>query len=236
MKFIPKLFNTEMVIALLNGTKNQTRRIKGLEKLTNYYFQSLVHHATGTFTFVENGNYNPTEADVVLVNPPANVGDVLWVRENFYAAENFNNWSIKQLFECKTSIYYTSDRRNNAIEKPLHPGKNRPSIHMPKKACRLFLEVTEVTVERLNDISESDAINEGIEDMLLNVDTTATAYRNYLATYKDLQKDHWSHVANNAVESYMSLWQKINGINSWNENPWVWVIKFKKIDKPNNFI
>lgn len=228
MKFIPKLFNTEMVIALLNGTKNQTRRTKGLEKLTNHYFQSLVHHATGQFTFVENGNYNPTEDDIVKVNPPAKIGDVLWVRENFYASANFNNWTIKQLFDCKTPIYYTSDKKNNnTVEQPLHSGRIRPSIHMPKEACRLFLEVTEITVEQLNNISESDAINEGIHMTWISNNPNECKFKNYIQDARG---------SLNAVQSYKSLWQKINGPKSWHDNPWVWVIKFKKIDKPESFI
>lgn len=106
---------------------------------------------------------------------------------------------------------------------------------MPKDVCRIFLKCVSVHAERLQDIDEQSAINEGIEDMLLNVDTPATAYRNYMTTYKDLQKDHWSHVANDAIESYMTLWQKINGVESWNENPFVWVYKFERIERPNDF-
>jgi hypothetical protein len=113
--------------------------------------------------------------------------------------------------------------------------KWKPSLFMPKEACRIFLKCTSVRIERLHDITEQGAINEGIENFFLDDVTTATAYRNYMTTYKDLQKYHWSHVANDAVESYMTLWQKINGKESWDENPHVWVYKFERVERPDDF-
>jgi hypothetical protein len=231
MKFIPKLFNTEMVIALLNDTKNQTRRTKGLEKLTNHYFQSLVHHATGQFTFVENGNYNPTEDDVIKVNPPANIGDVLWVRETFVTGLEMYDGSFvyDEHGDYKHKTWYKADNDldnwyDGNSDFPTDKIPWKPSLFMPKQACRLFLEVTEITVEQLNNISESDAINEGIE--VLGYDE-GTVYKDYINLHSE---------TNDPILSYHTLWQKINGINSWNKNPWVWVIKFKKIDKPESFI
>src|SRR5690606_12741672 len=81
---IPLLFQTEMIKANMEDRKTMTRRTKGLEKLTNHYFQSLVHHATGRYTFVENGNYSPKDEDVVEIKSPyGKPGDLLWVRETF---------------------------------------------------------------------------------------------------------------------------------------------------------
>jgi hypothetical protein len=96
----------------------------------------------------------------------------------------------------------------------------KPSIFMPKAACRIFLEITDVKVERLQDISEEDAINEGVELLPNN------RYKYYLSEYFDCI---------NAVHSFQTLWKSINGAESWEANPFVWAIEFKQITKPENF-
>ncbi len=155
---------------------------------------------------------------------PGKVGDIIWVRETFCNDERGSESGEDDCFYYKADMAYD-----------IWLGCWKPSLFMPKKACRLFLEVVSVSVERLKDIDEQGAINEGIEDMLLNVDTPANAFRNYMTTRKELEKDHWSHVANDAVESYMTLWQKINGKDSWDLNPFVWVYKFRSIPLPTDF-
>lgn len=201
MKHIPILFSTEMVKAIEKGTKTQTRRTKGLQKITNHYFQSLVHHATGKFTFVKNGNYSPREDDIIEVKCPyGQVGDVLWVRESFIKDGN------SYLHKAQHTIV------GNHI-------KWKPSIHMPKEACRLFLKITDIRVERLQDINDNDAKLEGIVwnpgiEWICEPPLITNAY----------------------IALFKKLWQSINGEESWNSNPWVWVISFEKTDKPENFL
>ena len=96
--------------------------------------------------------------------------------------------------------------------------KWKPSIFMPKEACRLFLEVTDIRVERLQDISEEDAISEGIERLKPDGDLS---YKSYAVDYDACVFP---------IVSYQTLWQKINGKESWDENPFVWVIEFKKLE------
>lgn len=111
-------------------------------------------------------------------------------------------------------------------------GRWRPSIHMPRWASRITLEITGVRVERLNDISHEDAGREGIHTEVW--DQTVVA-RNYAAEDEFFQ--FWSESMPHYVEmnelfrvSFHSLWQSIYGEESWQANPWVWVIEFKRIE------
>lgn len=102
----------------------------------------------------------------------------------------------------------------------------RPIFFMPKHACRIFLKIKSIRVERLQEITEADAIAEGVKDDgffegLYN-------YYNYLLKVFIFKK---------ARDSFMSLWQKINGNGAWNlNNPFVWVYEFEKIERPNDFL
>ncbi len=181
----PILFQTEMVQAILEGRKLQTRRaIKD--------------------DILQENKYPYDEEFVKLtVNPKYFAGDILWVRETF----------------AKGVSKYVYKADNHEL-----PLKWKPSIFMPKSACRLFLEITDVRIERLQDISEQDAVKEGIKParMILN----SQQYTDYMGEYRDY---------NNPINSFRSLWQSINGSDSWNKNPYVWVIDFKRVDKPENF-
>jgi hypothetical protein len=121
--------------------------------------------------------------------------------------------------------------------------KWKPSIHMPKEAARLFLQITSIGIEPLIDISEADAIAEGVEDIYAMTDVKEHCYKNYMhgkdeRTGKALPIDEvcgWDVIADNATHSFKTLWQRINGAASWQANPYVWRIEFKRIDKPENF-
>jgi len=198
MEFRPILFSTPMVQAILNGTKFQTRRvIKGIDQLEGAYFQTLVQHATGRITF---SSLNVDYA-IEVKCPYGQVGDVIWVREKHRALVNCQDNSF-------ASWSYYSDMPKEFHEQ--FPKKWTPSIHMPKTACRLFLKIKEIRVERLQDLSRGDAMGEGCP----------------FPNMADGQ---------NPKDWFAQLWQSINGEQSWNENPWVWVIEFEKIEKPENF-
>jgi hypothetical protein len=111
---------------------------------------------------------------------------------------------------------------------------------MPKSACRTFLKIKGIKVERLNDISPGDACDEGVE--YWNVDwgeleggELIADYKNY--TWKDDERypDYNFPTFANPVDSFRTLWQSINGHESYNENPWVWCLTFERIEKPENF-
>lgn len=223
MNFYPILFSTEMVESILLGIKTMTRRNKNLEKINkqpnNYYFQSLVHHATGKFTFVHVAIDNPTQSDVIEVKCPyGKVGDVLWVRESFY----------EPIFEgMNGKYYYKAD-----LEKQGWNFKWERSIHMPKSACRIFLQITNIRVERLQDITEEDAIAEGVK-----LHESGTHYLNYYDQKHRVTQ--FIYNCKKAYDSFRFLWYIINGKRdepfAWFKNPWVWVIEFEKIEKPIEF-
>jgi len=183
MKYIPILFSTPMVSAILDGRKTMTRRKTKLQP-----------------------------------------GDVLWVRETF--ANNDDN---------TVGWFYKADYPNLKIP------KWKPGIHMPKEACRIFLKVTGVKVERLQDISPMDAVNEGVEyydidHYALKGGELIADFKNYTWVDDQNYEDYHFPTFTNSIDSFRSLWQSINGVESWNENPWVWCISFERIEKPENFI
>lgn len=98
----------------------------------------------------------------------------------------------------------------------------KPSIFMPKDACRIFLKLTKIRIERLNDITEADAIAEGIERDIFKIDSILTMCFKIYGS-----KNSWDE---NPINSYWSLWEQINGKKSWLKNPFVWVYEFERTD------
>lgn len=137
---------------------------------------------------------------------PYNVGDVLWVRETFTEVQG-----IKFL--------YKANSEHQAM-------KWKPSIFMPKEACRIFLKVKLIRVERLQDISEEDAIAEGV--VLISNLHGRNNYKRY-----DM-KDKFGTF--NPIYSFLTLWEFINGRASWTSNPFVFVYEFEQIEKPLDFL
>lgn len=191
MKISPILFKTEMVQAILEGRKTMTRRTKGLDKVNEepreWNYLSMSYDKA---IFYNDKNY---DVEINIKSRYGNPGDVLWVRETFRDIEQ--DYGIPR-YEYK------------ATEKINLTDKWKPCLFMPKKACRLFLEITSIKMQRLHNIHFIDALNEGMASVLENED---------------------------AVTKFHKLWQKINGEKMWANNPWVWVISFKQIQKPDNF-
>lgn len=190
MKERPILFSTPMVQAILEGRKTQTRRVVKQKHLP------FVENLLGGFL---NGKWNQRPL------PYGKKGDHLWVRETFTKIE-------------PNILLYRADEMFDGMEAGDFGWSWKPSIFMPRAASRITLEVTNVRVERLQDISEADAVAEGIEK-LGNI--LLWTYKNYSDAPKNRQLS--------AVESYQTLWESINGAGSWNLNPWVWVVEFRRI-------
>jgi hypothetical protein len=200
----PILFSTEMANAILEGRKTQTRRIvrkqphgagEWVRALTSWLFP----------------NVNPY---IKLKCPYGQPGDRLWVRETWAA----NPW--KYLGGC--SYIYKSDYekvpKNEIGTSYPQIDKWKPSIFMPREACRILLEVTDVRVERLQHISEEDALAEGVQpNCLPRISKTGSGEIFYP------EGDY-------PTEHYERLWESINGRGSWEKNPWVWVVSFKRIE------
>ena len=165
--FRPMIFSTPMVQAILEGRKTQTRRImKHQPPLGNYKFGINVTGTrckeNGLFHWIgidEEMEYKVTDSDQPYFKCQVNIGDIIWVRETF-STGNIENGK-------HTGFRYKADDESFNV-------KWKPSLFMPKKACRLFLEITDIRIERLNDISESDAEKEGINLVDYN------CYENYL--------------------------------------------------------
>lgn len=199
----PILFSTPMVKAILNGKKTQTRRIIK-DKTALEWLNGLF---MPQYVASRENRFSPYGYDK----------DLLWVRETFLLDEEEGAYLFKA----------DMDQHNIDYLK----GEWKPSIHMPKAACRLWLEIVDVRAERLQDISEHDAIEEGV---LSYTDVTGTRYKDYLTDpsgYGD--PDHDFPTVGTAVESYATLWEKINGPGSWAKNDWVWVVEFKRAKNPN---
>ena len=212
-KFKPILFSTPMVQAILEDRKTQTRRIiKPQPSLIN----DNIH-----FNF-EKEYYLTKEQ--LLKKAPIQPGNVLWVRETWFPTR----FDYKYLLAMGANghIKYRAD--GDYDPKKDCVGRSwKPSIFMPKEACRIFLEVTEVRVERVQDISEDDSKAEGIRG-IYNV-----VPKNHNDCWLDYTHGHRGF--DSPVHSFRSLWLSINGQESWEASPWVWVYEFKRIEKPSNF-
>lgn len=209
----PVIFSTPMVKSLQNNTKLMTRRILKPQP-TNHYFQSLVLHATGRYQFAPNdGNYSPTEKDILEVKCPyGKKGDLLYVRERFRVNPIPTGYPYH--YYADDDVYTDKDSE-----------RWKPSIHMPKAAARIWLRITNIRVERLQNITDADALKEGIE-IELNAQGQ-TRYKDYASV-----TTHWVK----PTSSFQSLWASINGVDSWDENPWIWVIEFERIDKNTMYL
>lgn len=229
----PILFSGAMVRALLAGSKTQTRRVvKGLEYDADmlggvYMFNPPKGMGSDTaFAYCKN----PAASTLLLATCPyGQPGERLWVRETIYAHPAFSSAGAKAGL-C--GGLFTAEGENCAFRGYVADGgytkpfKQIPAIHMPRAASRLLLEITAVRCERLQNISEADAVAEGIEPVFCPTLTVpAKKWKNYQGrAYCDGMN------LNHATESYQTLWASINGPDSWAANPWVWVVEFKVVE------
>ena len=221
MKFKPILFKTVIVRAILEGRKTQTRSIIKFKSLDPAAVGAVHPDGSGKGWIAWQPGKNVTPEDTKVAYPGevgfkcphGAVGDVLWVRETWCWPEFLGP-------EDRGWIYKASDN-GEAWEKSDENWKWRPSIFMPKTACRLFLQITKIRVERLSEISEANAIAEGC---WLDKSVGPPGYTVY-------GMPHWF----TAKECFENLWVGINGLKSLEANPWVWVLTFKLIDKPEGF-
>ena len=188
MKERPILFNGDMVRAILSSTKTQTRRVAKPSKDRELGCDLAVCELAGE---VNGGDYTNS--------PYGQPGDRLWVRETW---NRTNPGGAEGVYYHRADTHFPASIGGGPIWTDT---AWRPSIHMPRAACRLELEITAVRVERLQSITVGDAIAEGCPG-----------------------GEHGDRYA--AVEQYRALWESINGAGSWSTNPWVWVIEFKRLE------
>jgi hypothetical protein len=202
----PILFNAEMVNAVLSGRKTQTRRIVPEKVLDEYY--NYDEHCDAVMPSGISCTRQYEKEFFLDRCKQGEVGDQLWVRETF---------RITEPSDCGCSDHCNCNFGGPAYRatSPDDEEKWTPSIHMPRCASRIQLEITGVRVERLNDISEEDAAAEGCDK------SKSVAARTI----------GWCETP---VRAFNRLWKQIYGADSWNGNPWVWVVEFKKIETPTS--
>lgn len=211
MKERPILFKDEMIRAILEGRKTQTRRVCKQQPYSNGF-------AFECNEFLCHNDYLP---------PSAMLMDVYKGGKYLYSTFNLEGWEsecpygkpgdrlwVREAFRLCVEAYATKPRDTDAAyrvwyeaDAPHQPGfgRLRPSMHMPRWASRITLEITGVRVERLQDISDEDALSEGV-------------YPTKTGIYPGAPK-----------AAFCELWESINGPGSWDENPWVWFIEFKRV-------
>jgi len=201
----PILFSAPMVRAILDGRKTQTRRIvkspwKKREIVNlRYYYNDNGYTWSGEFDDPHSWgipniiDLEPRLSIYDMACPYGAPGNRLWVREKWQTYKEFDRIRPRDISN-QAEIQYPATYDG-------WDSRKRPSIHMPRWASRITLEITNVRVERLQDISEADSIDEGVP-----ADSDAEP--------RDI---------------YMSIWNELNGPASWDANPWVWVIEFKRV-------
>ncbi|OAS93711.1 hypothetical protein [Escherichia coli] len=182
------IFNDEMVRAILGGNKTQTRRI------------------------VEEKFYGRAVAAELLAKhcPYGQPGDRIWVRETYRVHGKATDVATL-VYRASVRNSWTEQTHRVPVEvcnKPVSE-KWTPSIHMPRWASRILLEITDVRVERLRDMSEADAKAEGASPSMYKITPPEAVYR----------------------VGFGDIWRSIYGQDNWLSNPWVWVIEFKRIQE-----
>jgi len=216
VKELPILFKSEMVRAILAGRKTQTRRILKYSQPVgrNGYWPSTAGGEPKLIVDGNRSNHRPLRC------PYGKVGDHLWVKETWTPdhADFYPHFPI--CYRADFGPEY--DRENGKVfsseQNAWFPFKWRPSIFMPRRVCRITLEITGVRVERLSDITNKDALAEGAGTLPNPCGYADTSHFACCKDYPHQPKD-----------KFRDLWVKINGKDSWAANPWVWVIEFKRL-------
>ncbi|WP_274370991.1 hypothetical protein [Morganella morganii] len=241
------IFNSEMVRAILDGRKTQTRRIiKAVP--TTHDFHGWIMSSTCTKNEGKAcwaiGN-SPLLKDPIRLNCPlGKIGDRLWVRETYSLLGNEDacpiDWNddivndkteaariYRASCEQKPGNYGLWSIPDDADWKPRtknmeFEGSWTPSIHMHRWASRILLEITDVRVDRLQDISEEDAVAEGV---------VTGSYGNEGNWMKGFYAPGGNQPHQTEKSAYSELWCSIYGVDAWYKNPWVWVIEFRRVKK-----
>ncbi|AWA62387.1 hypothetical protein [Klebsiella pneumoniae] len=205
------IFNAEMVRAILDGRKTQTRRPI---KWKQTRFTEIGEREDGSkWPWSEDAEH---ACDFWHPCPFGAVGDRIWVRETF-TGHYLDDDQIQDIKDGRDKASSLCEYRADYPDGYQAADGWTPSIHMPRWASRILLEITDVRVERLNAISEEDARAEGIIDGgCLNCG--------------EPEPCGCANPEPDATDAFAYLWQSIYGQESWNANPWVWVIEFERVE------
>lgn len=198
----PILFSDAMIRAILDGRKCQTRRIVKPQPVKNNGFWELY----GAGWSMDSGSIPCIPGHSLSTrNPYGQTGDLLWVRETY--ASNIPGC------ESQGGYCYKADQVDPRGDGPANPIKWKPYIFMPREASRITLKITDLRVERVQDISEEDAKAEGAP----------------LEKQHNPPKGFHPPGLHSYRFGFYKLWKSINGSESWERNDWVWVISFERV-------
>lgn len=248
-KYHPILFSTQMVISILEDIKTETRRIIKPQPEIEYYKKNIPplceqircesHDAEWSLLRnVKTGRavFNSSKEVHLYPSKYGKKRDILWVRETFYAYGHWttiteNGKSVKKFHDLTEHYmykhkFYADDKPDKVAQIGQIGWHKRPALFMPRSICRLFLDITDIRVERLQDITAESAVKEGIHELLQSSQQLierGKVYRDYA------NNDTFLVDGLDAKRSFQSLWKSINGPDSWDANPYVWVIEFEKL-------
>lgn len=207
----PILFSAPMVRAILEGRKTVTRRAvkgSGLVWLDNFLAE-----------YVADPENN--------LCPYGNPGDRLWVRETTEADHDTTNSAVLSRYAAdREPVLYSGGgdpEYNGSVAHWDYQRRSRPSIHMPRWASRILLEINDVRVERLQNISEQQALAEGIVGVPFRPDDGWPICTGYMVGPDDGK----TGLETTAAKAFAGLWNSVGG--DWDANPWVWVVEFKRV-------
>jgi hypothetical protein len=210
----PILFSGPMIRALLDGRKTQTRRVVKPQPEIYSGYETMGDFSDPGWCLEWKEFEAMTPNELARHCPYGQHGDLLWVRESIVqstgsamdqSGEYTGHWGM--------GVKYVADGAKPGLDSVGNHFSSRPSIHMPRWASRLTLEITGVRVERLQDISEADAVAEGV-------------------SHSPGEGGRWSNGKvkfeySNPLSAFIGLWCAINGQLAWKENPWVCVLEFR---------
>lgn len=224
----PILFNAPMVRAILDGRKTQTRRVVKPQPANGWALEeqpvlgriTSEHPDRGRFgVFIRQRINTDYPLSSLIPCPHGAPGDLLWVRETFgHEVRALGGTQHEKICYRATNPNAVRCYDCNGGEIPM---KWTPSIHMPRWASRILLRVTDVRVERLREISEADAIAEGVSELPMQHQVPG-------AWWSADPTDTKLH-SRTSRGAFRLLWESINGAESWDANPWVWVIEFERV-------
>lgn len=215
----PILFSAPMVRAILDGRKTVTRRALNAQVLKNIGYGVQLGEC---HELPSEGPLHPNS--VSYYNdfcPFGQIGDRLYVRETCFI-NDYREAAVPEGERADCEIHYRADGVPD-FEGEEELIRWRPSIHMPRWASRILLEITDVRVERLQDISESQAIAEGIVGVAFRPDDGWPICTGYMVGPDDGK----SKLETTAAKAFEGLWTSTGG--DWEANPWVWVVEFKRV-------
>ena len=200
---LPILFNTDMVRAILEGRKTATRRVVKKENV-----DAVLNSPA------RKGNPDISDKNFInlLINAPYRKGNFLYVRET-YCPDYFDH-----VTQYGNKHAYKADYDDAVLSSDIPEPKWTPSIHMPKEAARIWLEVTDVRVEKLQNITIEGIRAEGLSSMAVH------------AGDMDIAMQEWQILWDSTIK------KKALPFYGWDANPWVWVIEFSRCEKPGGKI